>query len=86
MTLPKIVRSGVMPEQPLGAGGPDPEPGDHLVEHEERAGGGAATAQPLEEPVAGGDETHVGGHRLDQHCRDLVAELLERGVDARGRR
>ena len=49
MTLPMTSRSGVHAGQLLGAAAGDAEAGDDLVEDEQRAGGGRALAQQLEE-------------------------------------
>src|SRR5215212_1093093 len=54
----------------------DAEPGDHLVQHEQRAGAVADRAQPLEEPGLRGHHAHVAGHRLDDHAGQVVAMHL----------
>ena len=52
-TLPKIERSGVMPKRACAPPSADPEAGDHLVEHEQRAVRVHALAQPVEETRRG---------------------------------
>jgi hypothetical protein len=42
----------------------------------------AQVAEQLEEPGIGRDEAHVGGDRLDEHRREVVAVLGEGGLDA----
>ena len=64
-----------MPLRLLRAAVGDAEPGDHLVEHEQRADAVALGAQALEEAVVGRDEAHVGGDRLDDDARGVVVEL-----------
>jgi hypothetical protein len=60
------------------------EAGDHLVEDEQGAGGGAERAQRLEEAGLRRDDAHVPGHGLDDDRRELVAVPLDRGRDALG--
>ena len=60
---------------------PEPEAGDHLVEHEQCPGLGAAVAETIEEPRARGHQAHVGGHRFHQHRRELGARLREHQVE-----
>ena len=75
MTLPNVVRSGVHVVLRLRATGAEPEAGDHLVEHQQRADPVALGAQPLEEAGRGSDDAHVGGDRLDEHRGHVVVEL-----------
>ena len=58
----------------LRAAGVEPEPGDHLVEDQQRADPVALGPQALEEPGLRGDDAHVGGDRLDDHGGDVVVE------------
>ena len=78
-TLPKIDRSGVIPNHACAPPRADAEPGDHLVEDEQRAGAGAPVPEVVEEAGRGGDEAHVGGDRLDEDRREVV--LGEGGID-----
>ena len=59
----------------LRAAAPETEPGDHLVEDQERADAVALGAQPLEESGRRGDDTHVRGDRLDDDRGDLLVEF-----------
>jgi hypothetical protein len=61
----------------LGAAARDPEAGDHLVEDEERAGGVAERAQPLEEPRLRRDDAHVPGDGLDDDRRQVLGMALD---------
>ena len=71
--LPRMVRSGAHPESLLRTSARDPKAGDHLVEHEQRAGGIAQLAQRLEEAGLGRDDAHVPGDRLDDHAGKPLA-------------
>ena len=51
------------------------EPGDHLVEHQQCACRVTGCPQPLEEARRRRDESHVGGHRLDDDACHPVVEL-----------
>ena len=82
--LPEDRDIGRDAEAPLRPAERDPEAGDDLVEHEERAVGRAARAQVLEEARPRWYQTHVGGDRLDEHRRDLVRVAIEDLVDAGG--
>ena len=53
----------------------EPEPGDHLVEHQQRADSIALGAQALQKPVDRCDDSHVRGDRLDDDRGDLLVEL-----------
>ena len=75
ITLPKQVMSGRTSYARLGAAGAEAEPGDHLVEDQQRADAVALGAQPVEEAGRRGDDAHVGGDRLDDDGGDLVVEL-----------
>ena len=81
ITLPKHHRSGRTPNAraPPQA---EAEPGDDLVEDQQRAGRVARGPQPFEEPGRRRDEAHVGGDRLDDHRGDVVVDL---GHDVVGR-
>ena len=71
-----------MSKRPCAPPGPTRKPGDHLVEHEQRAVLGAARARRCSrKPVSGGDEAHVRGDRLHEHRGELGAVLGERGVE-----
>ena len=59
----------------LGAAGVEAEPGDHLVEDQQRADPVALGAQAVEEPGLRGDDAHVGGDRLDDDGGDRLVEL-----------
>ena len=50
------------------------EPGDDLVKDEEGARRVARGTQPLEETLSRGNQPHVGGHRLYDHCCDGVVQ------------
>ena len=66
----------------LHAGEADAEAGDHLVEHEQRAGARAALAQRRRgSRRIGRDEPHVGGDRLDEDRGEVVAVRGERHVE-----
>src|SRR5262249_16274747 len=54
---------------------------DHLVEHEERAGGATAFLEPLQESVDRCDQTHVRGDWLDEQRRDVGPVAVEGLVD-----
>ena len=81
-TLPKIDRSGVIAEPPLRAAEPDAESRDDLVAHQQRAVLRAPLAQAGEEAVGRGDETHVGGDRLDEDRGDVGAVLGQHASSA----
>ena len=70
-------------EHPLGAARRDAEPGQHLVEDQERAGVRGQLAHPLEVAGRGHDRAAVAQDRLGDHRGDLGAVLgedaLERG-------
>ena len=51
----------------------DPEPGDHLVEHQQRPRLRTPVAEALEEPRLGRHDAHVGGDGLDDRRGDPVA-------------
>ena len=75
MTLPKVVRSGRTSYLRLRATRAEPEAGDDLVEHEERADTVALGPQTVEEPGRWCDDTHVRRDRLDEHRGHLLVEL-----------
>jgi hypothetical protein len=64
----------------LAAAVADPEAGDDLVHHEQRAGAVADGAQALEEARAGRDDAHVARDRLDQDRGQVVAVPLGQGA------
>ncbi len=64
--------SGEDPREVLSPAAGDAEPGDHLVEHQQRAVLRGAIAQQLEEALVRRRQTHVGGIRLGQECGELV--------------
>ena len=80
-TLPKIDRSGVMPNRPCAPPGPTRKPVITSSKTSSAPCVVAAAAQPGEEAGAGGDEAHVGGDRLDEHRGELGAVRGERGVE-----
>ena len=57
------------------AAGGQAEPGDHLVEDEQRAHGVAGGTQALEKAGGRRHHTHVGGDRFHDHARHRVVEL-----------
>ena len=59
------------------------KPGDHFVEDEQDAVAIADRAQALQEAVAGRDDPHVAGDRLDDDRGDLVAVPLDGRLDRR---
>ena len=64
----------------LRAAAGDPEPGDHLVEDQERAVLVAEQSEPFEVPVVGRHDAHVRGDRLDDERRDgSFVRIEERG-------
>ena len=65
---------GLDAEGSLRAGPAQAEAGDHLVEHQERAGLVAAGPDRLQKTRTGRHDAHVGGDRLHDHRRDLAAE------------
>ena len=67
------VRSDVVAS--LGATGLEAEPGDHLVEDQQRADPITLGAQAVEEAGLRRDHAHVGRNRLDDHRRHLRSEL-----------
>ena len=78
-TLPKIDRSGVMPCRTCSPAGTDPEAGDDLVEHEERAGRGAARrAARSRKPGAGGTRPMFAAIGSTSDRGDLVRRRAPR--------
>ena len=75
MTLPKHQRSGVTPDQRGGPARAEPEPGDHLVEDQQRAGGVAGRPQALEEPGRRRHQVHVRRDRLHDDAGRRPVEL-----------
>ena len=69
ITLPNAVRSGVTPSSSWRPAAAEPEPGDDLVEDEQRADPVALGPQALEEARHRRHQTHVGGDRLDDDAR-----------------
>ena len=56
---------------------------DDLVEDQQRPGRVARGPQALEEPGAGGDQVHVGGHRLDDDAGHVARRARVRRCRAR---
>ena len=70
ITLPKIERSGVMPYARLRAAERDPEAGDHLVEHEQRAVRGCSRSRRPRGTRRRGRRAPCWRRRLDEDRRD----------------
>ena len=84
MILPSTVRSGVTPSRCWAPPRATRKPGDHLVEHEQRARCVGGLAQEREEPRLGRDQAHVGRVGLAQE-RGHLAARRGRAPPRRGR-
>ena len=82
MTLPSVVRSGVIPYSACAPPGCTRKPVMTSSKHEERALARRELAQPLEKALRGHDEPHVPRDRLDDHRGDLVRVRGEQLLDA----
>ena len=75
---------GVDPVELLRPAGRHAEPGDHLVEDEERPLLPRHLPQRVEEPRGREDDPHVAGDRLDDDRGDLSLVHLEQAADGGG--
>ena len=81
ITLPKIDRSGVMPNSRLRAAEPTRKPVMTSSSTSSAPCRVQRSRSASRNPARGGDEPHVRGDRLDEDRRDVGTVLGERGVE-----
>ncbi len=73
MTLPSVVRSGVIPNSALRALQSHAKSGHNFIEYQHRSVTRAQVTQCSQKLSGRRHEIHVAGNRLDDDCRDPIA-------------